>query len=90
MSVRVHYGSQSYIAKEQDSAALARQAFEILTSGPQMSGIWNLETTSGQVYLLLTRNTPVAVEDFDDALDYHHNSLDFSDVPGRSVSRPDA
>jgi len=89
MTIRVHYGTQSYIVKESDPATLAQQAFEILTSGPQMSGIWNLETTSGEVYLLLTRNTPIAVEDFDEVLAYEPNSLDFSEIPVQTVSRPD-
>lgn len=78
MTVRVHYGTQSYIVKESDPAALARQAYDILTSSPQQSGIWNLETTSGEVYLLLTRNTPLAVEDFDEVVEYHQNTMDFS------------
>lgn len=78
MTVRVHYGTQSYIVREADPKALARQAFDILTSGPQLSGIWNLETTSGEVYLLLTRHTPVAVEDFDELLEYQVDTMDFS------------
>ncbi len=89
MTVRVHYGSQSYIVKETDPAALAREAFEILTSDPQNSGIWNLQTSSGEVYLLLTRNTPIAVEDFDDSRAYESHSMDFSELPGRTVSLQD-
>ena len=90
MTIRVHYGTQSYIVKESDPAVLAQEAFEILTSSPQMSGIWNLETTSGEVYLLLTRNTPIAVEDYDEVLAYQANSMDFSEIPANSmVSGPD-
>ncbi len=89
MTIRVHYGTQSYIVKESDPGALAQQAHDILTSSPQMSGIWNLETTSGEVYLLLTRNTPIAVEDFDEVLGYQPNSMDFSEIPATAVTRPD-
>ncbi len=77
MTVRVHYGHQSFIVKGGDPASLAKEAFDILTREPERSGIWNLETSSGEVYLLLNRAIPVAVEDFDDGMQWEPNSMDF-------------
>lgn len=82
MSVRVHYGNQSFTVRDGDPKALAREAYEILTRQPELSGIWNLQTTSGEVYLLLNRAIPVAVEDFQDGLDWEQNTMGFLGFDG--------
>ena len=65
MAIRVHYGTQVFETAETDAAQLRGELWEVISSGKNPVGLWKLATDDGELHLLITRDSQIAIVEYE-------------------------
>ena len=65
MAIRVHYGTQVFETAETDATQLRGELWEVISSAANPAGLWKLVTDDGELHLLITRDSQIAVVEYE-------------------------
>ena len=75
MAIRVHYGTQVFETAETDATELRGEMWKLISQTPNPVGLWRLKTDDGELHLLITRDTYLAIVEYEKPVKRERSSV---------------